>query len=122
MQGVLFVTALLAYAGTYTLGVHFARGLLGAGPEAFLPRLIGLTALALATLAFVFWAQVTFVDSQLAAMPEPVAHARYAQRVLALSVAPAPVIALGALILGWRSKRAHRAQARQLRERPAAAR
>lgn len=122
MQGVLFVTALLAYAGTYTLSVHFARGLLGAGPEAFLPRLIGLCALALATLAFVFWAQVTFVDSQLPTLPEPIAHAAYAQRVLGLSIAPAIVIALGALILGWRSKRAYRAQTRQLRGQPATSR
>ncbi|MEG3792657.1 hypothetical protein V1318_21255 [Lysobacter sp. CCNWLW3] len=113
MQGVLFVTALLAYAGTYLLSAHFARGLLGAGSEAFLPRLIGLAALALATLAFVFWAQVTFVDSQLLAAPDPIAHGRYAQRVMGLSLAPAAVVALGALVLGWRTRRAYRAQVRQ---------
>ena len=120
MEGVLFVTALLAYVGTYTLSLHFARGLTGTGPEAFLPRLIGLVALALATLAFVFWARVTFVDSQLQVAPDPIAHLRYGQRVMLLSIVPAIVVALSALVFGWRSRRQYRAQVRKSRERSAA--
>ncbi|UHQ24677.1 hypothetical protein LVB77_08305 [Lysobacter sp. 5GHs7-4] len=119
MEGVLFVTALLTYVGTYTLSLHFARALLGRGPDALTPRLIALIALALATLAFAVWAQVTLVDSTLLAAPDPVAHGRYGERVRLLSVAPAAAVAVGALLFGWRSRRAH-AKARTLRERSAA--
>ena len=118
MEGVLFVTALLAYAGTYTLATHFARALLGRGPEAFAPRLIGLIALALVAQAFVVWARVTFVDSTFLVAADPAAHRGYGQRVLLISLLPAAAVALGALVSGWRSSRAH-AKARKLHQRPA---
>lgn len=117
MQGVLFLIALLAYAGTYTLSAHFARGLLNAHPSAFAPRLIALVAVALATWAFVYWAQVTFVDSTQYSAPDPLAHARFRERILAISVAPAIVVAVVGLVLGWRASLRYRAQAEQMRVR-----
>lgn len=119
MEGVLFVTALLTYVGTYILSLHFAGALLGRGPDALAPRLVALIALALATLAFAVWAQVTLVDSTLLTASDLAAHGRYGERVRLLSIVPAAAVALGALLFGWRSRRAH-AKARTLRARPAA--
>jgi hypothetical protein len=115
MQGVLFLIALLVYAGTYTLSAHFARGLLDAHPTAFAPRLIGLAAVALATAAFVYWAQVTFVDPALYSAPDPLEHGRFRERILAISVAPALVVAVAALVLGWRASQRYRVQAERIR-------
>ncbi|RDZ27845.1 hypothetical protein [Lysobacter silvisoli] len=94
MHGVLFLTALLAYAGVYYVASFAAHRVLGAGPYAAAPRLIALLAVAATAAAFAYWAQITFIDPMRYAGPDPVALREHSQRVLGMVLAPAVLAAV----------------------------
>lgn len=110
MHGVLFFTALLAYAGVYYVAGYVAQRALGVAPHAAAPRLIALLAVAATAAAFVCWAQVTFIDPMRYGGPDPLALREHSQQVLGVVLAPAllaaATIAAGIALARRRARKA----------------
>ena len=116
----LFLVLAAGYAAVYYAAKFTTSRLSRSGPDAGLPRWVGLGAMLAAAYATAVWMRATFIDPALHASLDPFLQGEYEGRVMAPAVVPAFFASIVILAKIWRARKRRQAQAdaERARDRP----